>query len=219
MAVGDWWDLPANAQDAWDIYSGQRAVREAGEAVGDALQSGVDATADATAAQAELLDPYVQAGYQSLEQQQALNGSLGPEAQQAAYDQIQNSPGFQSAVQQGEQGILQNASATGGLRGGNTQGALAQFRPQMLNSAINQRYGQLGGITGIGQASAAGVGAAGMQGALSNAGLYSAMGDANAASILGQYDMGRQAFGDVTNFGKDSALLFLRGIFGGGSPS
>ncbi|WP_449405980.1 hypothetical protein [Massilia phosphatilytica] len=36
-------------------------------------------------------------------------------------------PRFQALQQQGNDAILANASATGGLRGGNVQGALGQF--------------------------------------------------------------------------------------------
>lgn len=120
------------------------------------------------------LMPYEQAGSDALWHQRAILGLDGPESQQRVYDQIANSPAMQAGVQQGENAILQNASATGGLRGGNTQATLAQFRPQMLAQLINQQYGQLGGMTQmgnattsniaqIGQASAAGTGAAGMQ--------------------------------------------------------
>jgi hypothetical protein len=41
-------------------------------------------------------------------------------------------------------------AATGGLRGGNIQAALGQFRPQMLEQAINQAYGRFGGLAGTG---------------------------------------------------------------------
>ena len=64
--------------------------------------------------------------------------------------------------QQGENRILQNASATGGLRGGNTQAALAQFSPQLLSQLIDQQYSRLGGLTSVGQNAAAGTGNAGM---------------------------------------------------------
>ena len=50
-------------------------------------------------------------------------------------------------VRQGEEAILQGASATGGLRGGNVQAALAQFRPAMLNRFVQQQYERLGGLT------------------------------------------------------------------------
>lgn len=106
----------------------------------------------------QMLGPYMEAGKAALGQQQALSGAAGPDAQKAAIAQIQNSPAFQAMQQQGERGILQNASATGGLRGGNVQAALAQFRPQLLSQAINQQYAQLGGLASMGYNAAAGLG-------------------------------------------------------------
>lgn len=83
-----------------------------------------------------------------------------PQAQAVA--RIEQQPMFQALARQGEEAILQNASATGGLRGGNTQGALARFRPELLNQFINQQYARLAGITELGQNAAAGVGSAGL---------------------------------------------------------
>jgi len=77
----------------------------------------------------------------------------GSEAQKAAISAIEQGPEFTELAKQGETGILSNASATGGLRGGNTQGALAQFRPSLLNSLINQQYERLGGLSGMGMSS------------------------------------------------------------------
>ena len=82
--------------------------------------------------------------------------------------------------------MLQRASATGGLRGGNIQGALAQFRPQMLNSLIEQQYGRLGGMTALGQQSAAGVGAAGQQTGVNVANLLGQQGAAQAGGQIAQ---------------------------------
>ena len=96
------------------------------------------------------LQPFQQAGAQAFEQQQAIAGLRGPEAQRAAIAQIEQGAGFQAQVQAGEEALLQRASATGGLRGGNIQAALAQFRPQMLQQAIEQQYGRLGGFAGAG---------------------------------------------------------------------
>jgi hypothetical protein len=84
-----------------------------------------------------------------------------PQAQAIA--QLEGQPQFQALLRQGEDAILQNASATGGLRGGNTQSALSRFRPQLLNQFIEQQYARLAGITSLGQSSAAGVGNAGIQ--------------------------------------------------------
>lgn len=104
----------------------------------------------------ELLSPYIESGNTALTEQLNLMGLGGPEAEAAAISRLEESPTFQSLVAQGEEGILQSASATGGLRGGNVQRALAEYRPQVLSGLINQRYDQLGGIARQGQASAAG---------------------------------------------------------------
>ena len=93
---------------------------------------------------------YAQAGQQAMQQQAALSGAAGPRAQQAAIAQIEQSPEFQAIATQGENAILQNAAATGGLRGGRVQQALAQYRPQLLNQFIQQKYQQLGGLAQAG---------------------------------------------------------------------
>lgn len=122
------------------------------------------------------LQPFQQAGAQAFEQQQAIAGLRGPEAQRAAIAQIEQSPFLQSQIQQGEEALLQRASATGGLRGGNIQAALAQFRPQMLQQAIEQQYGRLGGFAGAGL---------GVSEALYRGGQASAAGQASQAQTLG----------------------------------
>jgi hypothetical protein len=119
------------------------------------------------------LKPYAEAGAPAFEQQQALIGLRGPEAERAAIERISGGSRFQEMARQGEEALLSGASATGGLRGGNIQGALAQYRPALLSSLIEQQYGKLGGLADIGretqtnlakigQASAAGVGAQGV---------------------------------------------------------
>ena len=79
----------------------------------------------------ELLQPFVAAGSPALQAQLSILGLSGPEQQRAAIAQQEQSPFFQALAQQGEEALLQKASATGGLRGGNIQGALAQFRPSL----------------------------------------------------------------------------------------
>jgi hypothetical protein len=115
-----------------------RGARKAGDIQSQSAEMGVEEQRAARLATEKLMAPYVKAGTGSLQGQQALLGLLGQEAQQQAYSGIELSPIFQSMVQQGEAGILANASATGGLRGGNIQAALGQFRPQMLQSMIQR---------------------------------------------------------------------------------
>jgi hypothetical protein len=167
----------------------------------------------------ELLAPYVEAGTGALGGQQALLGLSGPEAQQQAISGIEGSPLFGSLVRQGEQGILQSASATGGLRGGNVQGALAQFRPAMLQQLIENQYSKLGGLAGMGQASAAGVGAAGMQTGSNIANLLGQAGQAQAGSALARGQARAGQIGDISQLIGTGATLYGMGAFGGGTPS
>jgi len=109
----------------------------------------------------------------------------GAAAQRQAIAGIESSPLFQSLLQQGEQGILQNASATGGLRGGNVQGALAQFRPAMLNQQIQQQLANFSGLASLGQNAAAGVGNAGIQTGANVSSLLQDTGQARAYGALG----------------------------------
>ena len=134
----------------------------------------------------KLLKPYSDAGLSGLSGQQDLLGINGTAAQQAAIGNINNSAEMQTYLQQGENAILQNASATGGLRGGNTQAALAQFRPQLLNQLINQRYQNLAGMTALGQNAAAGTGNAGMQTANNISSILQSSGSAQAANYINQ---------------------------------
>lgn len=68
--------------------------------------------------------------------------------QREAIQRLEQSPMFQEQIRSGEEALLQRASATGGLRGGNVQAALAQFRPALLSEEINRRLTQLGGLAG-----------------------------------------------------------------------
>jgi hypothetical protein len=142
-----------------------------------------------------LLKPYTEAGLPALEAQQAFLGLRGPEAERAAIERISGGERFQELTRQGEEALLQRASATGGLRGGNVQAALAQFRPQVLNQLIEEQYGRLGGMTTLGQRSAAGVGAAGTELGTNVANLLAQQGAARAGGELGE----AKAYGSLFN--------------------
>jgi hypothetical protein len=186
------------------------ASTNAAQIQADAAQAAIDQQAEQFAAMQEILKPWVdqgtqamsgldqyqQAGSDALTRQRALMGLDGPDAQRAAMEQISSSPEMMGMIQQGENALLQQGAATGGLRGGNTQGALAQFRPQVLSSLINQQYGKLGGLidmgqgitmnrAALGQASASGLAAGNLQQASSMGNLLMQQGGALAGGILG----------------------------------
>lgn len=172
---------------------GSKAAKGAGQLQYDASMAGVEETRAAREEMRGLLEPYVSAGGPALQAQMAALGLAGPEAQQEYVAQQEQSPAFQALARQQEEALLQNASATGGLRGGNIQGALAQFRPALLNQFLEQQYGRLGGMTSLGQQSAAGVGTAGMQSAGSIADLLAQGGAARAGAKLGAANAWQQS--------------------------
>lgn len=155
----------------------------------------------------QLLAPYVSAGNNSLTAQQNLLG-IGPggaQAQRAAYNGVMASPAYTSALAEGNRNILANASATGGLRGGNVQGALGQYAPSLLAATIQQQYGNLAGITSIGQNAAAGVGNAGLSTGNSISNLLQQQGAATAGGALSA---------GAANTGYASAVASGLGIYG-----
>jgi len=110
----------------------------------------------------KMLQPYVDAGTSAIGKQGDLIGMGGSGAQQSAIQALQQSPYFQAMLKQGENSMMANASATGGLRGGNLQSALAQFSPSLLAQTIQQQYQNLGGIASLGQNAAAMTGNSGL---------------------------------------------------------
>lgn len=204
-----------------DVFGGITGAKQAGKAAeaagrtqAEAAQAGIEEQRRQFDKYVELMSPYVQAGTGALTQQQALLGLGTPEAQQQAIAALESSPQFQALQQQGETAILQNAAATGGLRGGNVQAALAQFRPQLLSSLIEQQYSRLGGLSTLGQASAAGQGA---QAGTLGANVANLLGQQGAATAGGQLARGAvpgQTFGQLLQIG--GAVAGAMGGFGGG---
>lgn len=156
----------------------------------------------------KLTQPYVAAGGKGLAGTLNLMGMNGRPAQQTAINGIQSGAEYGSMVQAGEDAILGNASATGGLRGGNTEAALAQFRPQILSQLINKQMGNLQGLATMGQNSATGVGTAAQamgnnisgyygDAAAARAGNYTAQGTANAGLISGIVGAGNEVLGGI----------------------
>lgn len=189
------------AAGAYSANKSAKASKNAAEAQSEASEAGIEEQRRQFDKLVELLSPYAKAGTGSLSAQQDILGLNGQGAQQLALRGIEQSPYFQSVAKQGESAILQNASATGGLRGGNTQGALAQFRPALLNSLVQQQFQNLGGITSLGQNSAAQTGNAGMTSASNIGNLLAQQGAAQAGGIIGGQNAQNQLIGNLVQLG------------------
>ena len=199
----------------WNGITGVTAANNAA----DAQRLGISNAQNYLGQAAGAYDPYAAAGQNALQAQQNLLGLGGADAQADVVSGIQSSPLFQSLVAQGENSLLQNAAATGGLRGGNTSAALAQFAPQMLNQQIMQQYQNLGGLSNMGFGAAQGQ--AGVYG--QQAGLAQSLGNVNASNQLANYNLQRGFVGDIANFGLNlgSTLMGLPPMAGitGGNPT
>lgn len=95
--------------------------------------------------------PYREAGTSALGSMGDLLGMNGPEAASAAIAALKSSPMFQSLFNTGQEAVLQNASATGGVRGGNTQRSLYDLGSNTLAQLISDQISRLGGVAGLGE--------------------------------------------------------------------
>ncbi|KKC25846.1 hypothetical protein WP12_12320 [Sphingomonas sp. SRS2] len=152
--------------------------------------------------------PYLDAGTDALGGIMDLLGlgEGGAAAQGASIEALKSSPLFQSLFGTGEEAILQNAAATGALRGGNTQRSLADFGSDTLAKVIQDRLSQLTGVAAGGQSSAASVGGFGQNASSSIADLLGQQGAARAGGIL--------AKGNQQSAGIQSGLKLASSIAG-----
>jgi len=138
--------------------------------------------------------PFREAGTAALGRFNTLAGLGGQEQQMAAIEGLRTNPLFQSLYRQGNEAITQNASATGGLRGGNTQRSLADFGADTLARVYQQELSNLGGLIQVGQGATA-QGATLSQGNVNQQGAaMGAAGNAQASNALAQGGIWSNAF-------------------------
>jgi len=146
--------------------------------------------------------PYSEGGLKAFEQQQALSGAEGPEAQQAAYDAYAESPGVAFARERGLRGIDRGAAAPGGndLFSGNVDKARIGYSQGLALQDFNNYWNRLGSVAGTGLAATQAIGGVGSQAAqgqaqaVSNAGLMTAQGQVAAGQ---SYQSGLSSLGSA----------------------
>ncbi len=158
----------------------------------------------------ERLDPYMQGGVEAYQQQQAMSGALGPQAQEQAYADFRESPGVQFQREQGESAINRQAAATGGFGGATRLKELSRFNQGLAEQSINNRFNQLGAITGVGLGAAQSLGSFGAQAAGAQGQALTQSGQAQAQGTLGQANAWSSGLGSLAGIYGGS------GGFGGG---
>ncbi len=129
--------------------------------------------------------PFIEAGQGAVGQQQRLLGLDGQAEQQQAFGQYAESPGQAWLREQTMQGVLNNAAATGGLRGGNVLRALQENSAGLASQDYGNYYNRLAGLSGSGQTATSNLGALGAQQSGLAANLINMGGQAGASGLLG----------------------------------
>lgn len=195
----------------------KKAAQQAAAAQTAAFQQGIDATSAQNELLQQQLEPYLTAGDQALGQQSNLLGLNGAGVQLGSIDALKASPLYQSLFGNGEDAILANGSATGGLRGGNTQRSLADFGRDTLAQTIEAQLSRLGGLSGQGLSAATNGGALGAQSVAQLTALLSGQGQAKAGGILGAANADLEKYGNIANLVGSAIGSFNFG--GGGQQS
>lgn len=179
------------------------AIIGAGATLGaSAIQSGgANASADTQMAmynrtRQDLL-PYMQGGQNAFTALGNLMGLGGPAASANMLAGLQNYPGYQWALSQGQNALDQSAASRGLLLSGGQIKDTTAYGQGMANQLYNQYFGQLMGMSQLGQASAAMTG---------QQGTYAAQG-AGMAQMAGSNAWANGMMGAANNlFGQNGAL-------------
>lgn len=144
-----------------------------------------------------LQQPYLTAGGEAAGIQAALIGAMGPEAQQQAMQNMQQSPGYQFRLKEGVKNINQNMAAQGQLLGGNRLKAIQQFGTQTAQDEFANQVQRLAAVSGLGQKAASAVGGVGQSVSSGIASDIMAGGQAGAQSVLAAQQAQAQKTGDA----------------------
>lgn len=193
--------------------SQKKAARRAADAQVAALQQAIDENRRQFDVTQTNLQPWLTAGQEALGGQMDLLGlgEGGAAGQAASIEDLRGSPLYQSLYDNGEEAVLANASATGGLRGGNTQRGLANFGRDTLAQVIENMFAKLGGISGAGNETATNLGGLGAQNADAIGQAFVGQGNARASRYLAQGQINNNMWNSAGGFLDDIASSLAGG--------
>lgn len=161
-----------------------KASQRATRAQVSASRRGQDLVAQQFGATKQGLDPFIQGAGGAFQQQQALSGASGLEAQQQAFSQFQESPNVAFLREQGLRGIDTGASARGQLGSGSRDKARIGFSQGLALQDFNNQFNRLGNVSRQGLSAAQSLGGFGSQQAGQQAALLGQQGQAQAQGFL-----------------------------------
>lgn len=171
-----------------------------------------------------------QAGYdKAMAAYQAPQGSdYGSLMRQFTGQDLQNDPGYQFGLSEGEKGINRAALARGGYDSGTTLKSLLKYNQDYAGTKFdqafnrdqvykNQQYNMLSGIAGLGQSSTSQLANLGAQTSANIGQSMQAAGDARAAGLIGVANAATGGLGTYLNYTNQRSLLDA--LQGGSNPS
>lgn len=197
--------------------SQKRAVKKATKAQVDALDKAIAEQRRQFDVTNTNFAPYRDIGGKGLAGLGDLTGVNGTDAQGSAIEALKASPFYQSLFRTGEEAVLQNASATGGLRGGNTERGLADFGADTLMQTIQQQLASLGGLAGMGMGATNATAGFGQNASNAVSGFLNNQGQARASGALAIGGINNQMWNNAGGFLDQAVSAFLPG--GGGFAS
>ncbi len=181
--------------DIWGFQSekkAKKAAKGAAETQVEAQMAGLEEFRRQFDISREDMAPWMEAGTGALGTQRALLGQQGAEAQQSAFDAFRQSPGQAFLQARGQKNLLANASAIGGLGGGNVKEALVQQGVGFAQQDFGNYYNRLAGLSSTGQQTSTQLGQLGSQFAGQAATQLGNVGAARASGILGSQQASAQ---------------------------
>jgi hypothetical protein len=196
------------------IFGGKRkkkAVAAAAQLQANAATDAMDYTKGQFAQTSGNLQPYADRGNAAGNAIFQLLGLGDPGSQQTALDGLHDSPLFKMLYHTGEESILQNASATGGLRGGDTQHSLATFGADTFAKVLQQQIANLGGLSGEGLQGASTLGGLSNQNSSLMSKLFEDRGQAQAGKVLGKAAADQDILGNILGTITSAVSMFMPG--------
>lgn len=162
------------------------AEKEAGKAIQASGREAAAVTRELFGETKEQLLPFIEGGQPAFQQQQALSGALGPEAQAEAFTGFQEDPGTEFLREQGLRLVNTGAAVSGNVGGGERLRELTKFSQGLALQDLSNRFNRLGAVTGTGLTAAQALGGVSSGAASGISQAVQAAGAGKAAGITGQ---------------------------------
>lgn len=200
----------ATAVVAGAVISGtvaSKSASKAAKAQGEATDVATDEQRRQFDITQENIQPTIEAGNLAREQLVSSLGLRGQEAEQEFLSGFKESAGQKFLRERGEKSLVRNASAIGGLGGGNVRRALTEQGIGIASQRLSERQNRLAAVSGSGQTASSDLGQFGQTTATNIGNLALASGEARASGIMGQNQAIQSGISGVTTGLAQSGLF------------